>query len=334
MSNHSVIEHRANYHFLKVEEDYLAICSRGEHSPHCKALILAILEHWTNSKRERDEDEYIHLTMPQWIQSTYMLYERNAITDCIQELLKEKLIERREIVRYGQKTFEYKLLVGAVNEQIKALPQKEPKEVFPRLNAYLSYKENAKKRAQARKKQVREKSPTQHVQVREKSHEVGDKSPEVREKPTQHRLYTKIANQDSHRSNSANTLQPPVPQKPILTPSGEHIIDLFEKYKKRKATRSESTIQAANGLSEVVEQDQDLLDVLKEIDQDDFINKRSVRTDLDFVYRKYDGFFDVVCRKRSLPAKNVSGLSNKSTTNQQNIDRLAKMMAENAAKSS
>lgn len=102
MSQHSIIEHRANYHYIKLEEDYLAICSHGKCSPHCKALILSILENWTNTKRDREEGEYIYLTMPQWIKYTYMLYERNIITDCLRELLEEGFIERRQIIMYDQ----------------------------------------------------------------------------------------------------------------------------------------------------------------------------------------------------------------------------------------
>jgi hypothetical protein len=183
MSNHSIIEHRAYYHYIRLEEDYLAICSHGECSPHCKALILAILESWTNNKREKGEGDYIYLTMPQWIKYTYMLYERNIITDCIKELLKEGLITRRQITMFEQKTFEYKLMDKVINERIKALPSKESKEVLPRLDAYLAYRNTAKERAKVKRAEKREKEG-----VRDFSRTVGDNSPthdldeEVREK--------------------------------------------------------------------------------------------------------------------------------------------------------
>src|ERR1700752_5352991 len=109
MNNHSIVEHRAGYHFVRIEEDYLAICANGKCSPHCKALILSVPENWMNSKREKREGPYIHFTMQEWIQQTYMLYERNVISDCIQEMLEEKLILRRSVRRYGQNTFEYPL---------------------------------------------------------------------------------------------------------------------------------------------------------------------------------------------------------------------------------
>jgi len=213
MSNNSVIEHRANYYYIMVQEDYLAICSNGKCSPHCKAMILAILEHWTNTKRDKGEGEYVYLTVPQWIKYTYMLYERNIITDCIKELLAEGLIERRPIIMFYQKTFDYRLCTESIQNLIRSLPTKRKEDVFPNLDAYLTFKERGKtERAEKREKEgvseksrtskkgktegkeVRELSPT----VSEKSQGVGDNSPmvgdfsqEVREKSTQ-LILTKI----------------------------------------------------------------------------------------------------------------------------------------------
>ncbi len=213
MSNNSVIEHRANYYYIMVQEDYLAICSTGKRSPHCKAMILAILEHWTNTKRDKGEGEYVYLTVPQWIKYTYMLYERNIITDCIKELLAEGLIERRPIVMFYQKTFDYRLCTETIQNLIRSLPTKRKEDVFPNLDAYLTFKERGKKeRTEKREKEgVGEKSRTSKrgkkegegvgdnsPTVREKSQGVGDNSPmvgdfsqEVREKSTQ-LILTKI----------------------------------------------------------------------------------------------------------------------------------------------
>jgi hypothetical protein len=186
MSNyHSVIEHRANYHFIPLQEDYLAICSQGQTSPHCKALILSILENWLNTKQE---SEYIYLSIPQWIKFTYMLYERNVITECLWELMDQGLIDRRPIRMFEQNTFEYALCVENVQALIKALPEKEPRELYPRLDAYTIYRENARNQARAKRAEkkeqeentegVREKSPTSHdMGVREKSQGVREKSP-------------------------------------------------------------------------------------------------------------------------------------------------------------
>lgn len=193
MSQHSVVEHRANYHYIKLEEDYLAICSCGKCSPHCKALILSVLEHWTNTKRDRCEGDYIYLTMPQWIKYTYMLYERNVITDSLKELLDEGLIERRPIIMFNQSTFEYKLLVPALQRRIQLLPAKDAKESLPRLDAYVAFRDTAKKKAKAKRDEkkreqeqegVREKSPTSSEKSRttKNGKKVREKSQGVREK--------------------------------------------------------------------------------------------------------------------------------------------------------
>jgi hypothetical protein len=84
----------------------------------------------------------------------------------------------------------------------------------------------------------------------------------------------------------------------VLTLQGEHILDLYDEFKGRKAIRNEATLLAANGLGEVVRSDADFLDVLKAIAYDPFLKQKQVRTDLDFVYRKYDGFLDIVEQAR------------------------------------
>ena len=160
MSNHSVIEHRACYHFVKAEEDYIAVCSSGKCSPHCKALILAVLESWANTK---GKNEYVYMSLPQWIQSTYMFYERNVIIDCIQELLEEKFIDRRQVIVNDQKTFEYKLNVEVVQSLIKELPAKE-NENLPNLNKYLDFKKRMKTERMEKKAKAVEKSTTHQIE--------------------------------------------------------------------------------------------------------------------------------------------------------------------------
>lgn len=158
MSYHSVIEHRANYHFLKVEEDYLAICSYGVQSPHCKALILATLEHWMNVKRDTDQGDFIYLTIPEWIEQTYEFYARNVISDSLKELLDEQLIERRSIKRFDQDTFEYRLNIEEVQKRIRALPEKSPKDPKPNLTAYRQLQELRKEQHRAERKARAEKA--------------------------------------------------------------------------------------------------------------------------------------------------------------------------------
>lgn len=209
MGNHSVVEHRSGYYFIRIEEDMLAICSKGECSPHCKALILAILEHWMNTKRGKDESEYVYLTMPQWIKHTYMLYKRNVITDCIRELMTENLIKRRPIKVHDQNTFEYTLNLDVLNNRIKKLPAKPLKETQPNLEDYLAFEDRAKAK--------RTKIKQDEEEVGEKSPTVRGKSPEVGEKPTQHSIPTQIPNLDSTRESSQHGQNPT--NKPALSSS-------------------------------------------------------------------------------------------------------------------
>jgi hypothetical protein len=92
-----------------------------------------------------------------------------------------------------------------------------------------------------------------------------------------------------------------------LTPQGEHILALYDEFKGRKVARTASTVKAANDLGETVMRDEDFRDVLKAIANDEFIKRKQVRTDLDFVYRKYDGFLDRVERARGKRIPGVSG---------------------------
>ncbi len=135
MSNHSIIEHRANYHYFKLEEDYVLICSFGKQYPQCKAAILAILEHWMNDKRAKSQDEHIYMTYPEWIDNMYGLFRRNTIIACLDELVQEKFVVRRPCVRYGKETFEYMLNIRLVQERLKQLEERDEKNCRPNLNA-------------------------------------------------------------------------------------------------------------------------------------------------------------------------------------------------------
>jgi hypothetical protein len=184
-----------------------------------------------NTKRNKGEGEYVYLTMPQWIKHTYMLYKRNVITDCIRELMAEKLIKRRSIKVHDQNTFEYTLNLDELNDRIKKLPAKPPKETQPNLDDYLAFEDRAKaKRAKNKQEEegVREKSPTQKStkKVREKSPTVGEKSQEVGEKPTQHSIPTQSSNLDSTTGEDSEHTQTTAPV--VAPPPDAAIKTMFE----------------------------------------------------------------------------------------------------------
>lgn len=137
MSNHSVIEHRANYHYIKIEEDYVLLCHEGKAPAHCKALILSILETWTNTKRSKGESVAIYMTYPQWEISLYYLYARSMIILSLAELEEAKLITRQPYrTANGKETFRYILNIAEVQNALKHLPEKSAQDTLPKLDAF------------------------------------------------------------------------------------------------------------------------------------------------------------------------------------------------------
>lgn len=133
MSNNSIIEHRANYYFVKLHEDYLAITG----GDHCQALCLSVLEEWTNAKRAKNKGLWVSLTYPQWIQAIYGFYKRTYIVQALEKLEGRGFISRREITVKGNRdSYEYLLNVKAVNDALREIATKSPFETLPNLDAY------------------------------------------------------------------------------------------------------------------------------------------------------------------------------------------------------
>jgi hypothetical protein len=147
MSNNSIIEHRGNYHFVPLREEFLLIClnckyrkpdtakSKNKASPYCKAFILAILEGWTNDKRG-EGSLAVYMTHRQWSDSMYGMFGRNVIIDSLDELREEKLIAREPYKMYGKDTFQYFLNYRELNRRIRALPERAPDQKFPQQLVY------------------------------------------------------------------------------------------------------------------------------------------------------------------------------------------------------
>lgn len=150
MSQQSIIEHRANYYYVEFREDFLQICQactykkpvkegqKSKASPHCKALVLSIMEGWTNHKRGRGNDLYIYMSYAQWIDAMYGMFGRNAILDSLDELIGEGLLSRERYRMYGKDTYKYLLNCAEVNSRIRALPERDPHTTLPQTNAFTS----------------------------------------------------------------------------------------------------------------------------------------------------------------------------------------------------
>lgn len=145
MSNNSIIEHRGNYHFVALREEFIIICqnckykkpdtpkSKNKASIHCKALILDILENWTNTKRDKRVSLAVYMTYKQWAEYMYGMYGRNVIIDSLDELIGEGLIAREPYKMFGKDTFQYFLNYRELNNRIKSLPEKAPEQLQPQI---------------------------------------------------------------------------------------------------------------------------------------------------------------------------------------------------------
>ena len=124
------IEHRPDYYFIGFRQEYIAICmnctykktGKSKASPHCKALILAILEKWTDEKLKKGKDVNICMTYPQWIDEMYGMFSRCVIIDSLEELLGEGLISREKHKVQGKETYKYRLNCQELNQRLQQLP--------------------------------------------------------------------------------------------------------------------------------------------------------------------------------------------------------------------
>src|SRR5580765_1914873 len=105
MGNASIIEHKANMFYNELREDFILLCLQCQRpreqksyaSPHCKAFILAIMERWTNSKRDAQVDLGVSMSLPQWAKSLYGFFSKNVIIDSLKELVEDNILSRQEI---------------------------------------------------------------------------------------------------------------------------------------------------------------------------------------------------------------------------------------------
>lgn len=124
----SVVKHTPNTFYLELRQDYIMMCQactyrksdKSKSSPHCKALILAIMERWTNDKVSKGKDAFIAMTYQQWIEGMYGIFGRNSIIDSLDELIHENILQRAAYkVRGGRDQYRYLLNYVEVNKRLK-----------------------------------------------------------------------------------------------------------------------------------------------------------------------------------------------------------------------
>ncbi|GCE45335.1 hypothetical protein EI42_03036 [Thermosporothrix hazakensis] len=122
MGRTSVLVHRPDRFFIKLHSDLLELCE----GDHCEALILGVLEEWTNSKLDSGKVPYIYMSYPQWQASLYFLYGRSTIMQALRRLEARGLIRKRPYRLYGKDTYQYWLHVELINARLQELPAREP----------------------------------------------------------------------------------------------------------------------------------------------------------------------------------------------------------------
>jgi len=145
MSTNSIIEHRANYYYVQLQEDFLRICEtapsknpdkkKSVSSPYCKALILSVMESWTNSKRGNGRDLWVSMSYQQWMDALYHLFGRMVIIDSLSALIDEGFLSRETFKMKGRDSFKYLLNYKRINERLAALPEQDPHTTLPKVDA-------------------------------------------------------------------------------------------------------------------------------------------------------------------------------------------------------
>lgn len=135
-------------YYVEFREDYLALCldiplaskhgKKSKASPYCMALMLSILEHWTNEKRGKGDDLSVFMSYAQWHQEMFGMFGRTVIITSIDALLVAGLITRAPYKMFGRDTFQYLLHVKAVNGHLRLLPDRDPHMTRPQVNGSTS----------------------------------------------------------------------------------------------------------------------------------------------------------------------------------------------------
>lgn len=118
-----VIQHRVNYGFIRLEEDYLTICNSNS----CKALLLTVLEKKTLLALQNDDDDYLPISYNDFENAMYGLYKRSSIVSSLNELVQEDLIQRQQHISSYDFAYEYRLNIEVLQKRINNLPAKSKK---------------------------------------------------------------------------------------------------------------------------------------------------------------------------------------------------------------
>jgi hypothetical protein len=129
--NSNILPLTGNTFYLMLREDFICLCQhctyrkseKSKSSPYCKALILAIMEHWTNNKIDNKKDCAISMTLPQWEEAMYGIFGHCAIADSLEELVHDELLLRIEYKtgKGGKGQYKYVLNHQKISQKLREL---------------------------------------------------------------------------------------------------------------------------------------------------------------------------------------------------------------------
>lgn len=260
MSNNSIIEHRGSYYFVALREEYLTICLRSSYkkqakegyksraSAHCKAFILDILEHWTNTKRGRGEDLAVFMTYQQWSDSMYSMFGRTTIIDSLDELIGDGLISKEPYKMLGNKdTYQYRLNFQELNKRIRQLPERNPYDTHPKWDASQMKPDASQKGRVTHPK--RDGHPSQMKHNIDTNIDPNNIDSTERENSTGQKDSHITTSKESSPSPQKNQSSPP--EKKTLSPEVIAILDCWDEIRGSKVPRSDKQKKAAKELAEV-----------------------------------------------------------------------------------
>lgn len=111
-------------YFIFKREDYLFVCfdflpdrNKKDHAnPHCMALLLAVLEGWSDNKK----DQGVRMSQSQWLRKIRNEYSVNVVLDSLSALIEAGLLRRQEGGLGESPT--YYLLIGNINKALSVIP--------------------------------------------------------------------------------------------------------------------------------------------------------------------------------------------------------------------
>lgn len=114
----SVLPLTTGTYYLPLRQDFIALCEtckkdeKSHASPYCMALILSVMEKWTNEKKKAQVNLYVTMTYAQWESEIYGTFKRNTIIDSLQVLVNNNFLYREAFKRVGGGKDQYKYLLN------------------------------------------------------------------------------------------------------------------------------------------------------------------------------------------------------------------------------